>query len=347
MSETSADEVKERYAIRKAEDESAERLDMFLARLLPHHSRSRWKALIDSGHVLVDGKKLKPSSTIEGGRSVSVHEPVVQKSHLQPQDIPLEMVQEEPDFVIVNKAAGMVVHPAPGHPDGTLVNALLHHVPGLDIGGVDRPGIVHRLDKDTSGLILCAKTDEAHRYFTAMFANRTVEKRYFAFCHGRFKENRFSVITGHRRHARDRRKYTTLIDPPSQEEETRQQSTKGQTGNRLAHSDIIVRATGGGVSFLEVVLRTGRTHQIRAHCADLGHPLVADELYGGANAATRVAAGPVQDALRRLKRHALHAFALSFKHPQSGTLVNVEIPLPSDLQEVYKALTEADDYVVV
>jgi 23S rRNA pseudouridine1911/1915/1917 synthase len=339
-------ETASRFSLTVPLDEKPRRVDAFLAKKLDQHSRSRWKGLIETGCVTVAGKTVKPSMVLEPGAVIEVCEPEPQQSHLLPENIALDLIHEDDDFLVVNKPPGMVVHPAPGNPNGTLVNALLYHVPGLSIGGVDRPGIVHRLDKDTSGVILCAKNDFAHRWFTAQFAERKVEKRYLAFCHGQIKETRLTCITGHRRHPTDRRRYTTQLEPPA--EETSEIHSEGQhgagTGNRMAISDFVLRAHGGGIGFLEVLIKTGRTHQIRAQIADLGHPLLADELYGGGNAHTRVANGPVQVALKRLNRQALHAFHLGVVHPRSKEPMGFSAPLPEDLGSVLHAMRQAKDY---
>jgi len=307
------------------------RLDVFLAEAHPHHSRSRWRSLLDEGRVVVDGAVARASYKLRGGERIVVDEPATAPATLEAEDIALEILFEDAHLLVVNKPAGLVVHPGAGNPNGTLVNALLHHVPDLAVGGMERPGIVHRLDKDTSGLMVCAKNDEAQRRLSAAFKSREVDKTYLAICLGRPKETAFELITGHRRHPTDRKRYTTRLEPPDEE----------TSGVRLAHSRFRVVMSAGGASLVEVELLTGRTHQIRAHLADRGHPLVADALYGGGDPAGRVKPGPVADALSRLTRQALHAARLAFNHPLTGEALQFEAPLPDDLAALAEAIAAA------
>ncbi len=299
------------------------RLDTWLAAALQLEdpagtSRSRVRALVDEGRVAVNGAPAKASLKLKGGERVVVDPRPPQPTSLVAEDLPLSVVYEDEDVVVLDKAAGVVVHPGAGNLTGTLANALAFHRPGIAVGGELRPGIVHRLDKDTSGLIVVAKNERAHRRLSDAFKARDVVKRYVAFCLGRPKKDVFELSTGHARHATDRRRFTTKlkVDAP---------------GTRAARSKFVVTASAGGVSEVEVDLLTGRTHQIRAHLADIGHPLVHDGLYGGAKPATRLTTGPVRDAVLALHRHGLHARDLAFPHPATGARLAFSAPLPADL----------------
>lgn len=308
---------------------AGKRLDAFIAERVPNLSRGRVQALIDDGEVVLNGAQAKASAKVRTADVVIVAIPEIKPTTYEAQDIALDIIHEDHDIIVINKPAGLVVHPGAGNPDGTLMNALLHRYPDLAIGGHERPGIVHRLDKETSGVMVCARNDAAHQKLVKGFASRDVQKVYRAFCVGTFKELEFTLITGHRRHATDRLKYTTKLRVPEQ----------GEAGNvKLAHSEFKVLAQGGGVAELEVEIKTGRTHQIRAHLADIHHPLLKDDLYGGVKAMARVPEGPVKAAAARLTRHALHAEMLSFKNPRSGEMMRFHAPLPADLQAVHDAL---------
>ena len=229
--------------------------------------------MIDDGLVLVDGARQKRSFRLRGDEEIVVDVPPPAKTVLVAEDIPLDILYEDDDVIAINKAPGLVVHPGAGHYTGTLVHALLHHVPALGTGDLARPGIVHRLDRFTSGAMVCAKNDVAHAALSAAFAERSVSKRYVAFTFGTPKERTFELITGHKRHATDRTRFTTKCEPPGEDGATRT--------TRLAHSRFTVVCSARSVAEVEVDLVTGRSHQIRAHLADIGHALVADDLYGG------------------------------------------------------------------
>ncbi len=318
------------------------RLDVFVAARLPHHSRSRWGQWIAEGRVLVDGATSKASAKVRPGERVKVREPAPAPAGIVPQDLPLDIVFEDDAILVVNKAPGMVVHPAAGHPDGTLVNALLFRVPGLAIGGVERPGIVHRLDRDTSGLIVCAKHDVAHRALSDMFRDRSVDKRYRAFAIGRLRAEQH-LVTGHVRHDKDRRRYTTKLPPPDEDGQIdRDLDPLSRAGTvRRAESHLRPLRYGGGVTDIEVQLLTGRTHQIRAHLADIGHPICEDPIYGGQRSPSRVMEGPVRQALGKVSRTALHAEQLAFVHPVTGEPLHFVAPLPDDLADLADAIEAA------
>ena len=304
------------------------RVDAFLAGALPL-SRSRIQALLEDGHALVDGARARSNTRLRGGERVTVREPAPTPVDLVPEDLPLAVLFEDDDILIIDKAAGMAVHPGAGIPSGTVANAVRFRCPEAAIGGELRPGIVHRLDKDTSGVLVIAKNDEALRALAAAFAERRVEKRYRAYCLGRPREDRFDLVTGHRRADNDRRRFTTRVDPPA---------TGDSASVRIAHSRFEVVASSDGVTALDVTLFTGRTHQIRAHLADIGHPLLQDALYGGAHAEKRVRAGRVREGVAALGRQALHASTISLTHPRTGTQLRFSAPLPPDLARIDAAI---------
>ena len=253
--------------------------------------------------------------------------PAPQPGTLLAQDLPLDVLHEDEDLLIVNKEAHRVVHPGAGQPQDTLANALRFHYPDIQIGDALRPGLVHRLDKETSGLMVIARNERAHRFLSNAFEEREVHKKYLALCYGRPKEVRFTLRTGHQRHDKDRRRYTTRVLPPEQ----------GETRTRLAHTDFRVLAFAHGVSLLEATLHTGRTHQIRAHLADHGHPILMDAIYGGLKPEKRVGPGPVRQAVASLGRQALHAAVLGFNHPKNNEYFEVEAPGPRDVKSVQSA----------
>ena len=289
--------------------DSPGRLDAVLVRLAPHHSRSRWAQLIRDGHVTVDGDAVrKPSAKIYAGQRLGVDEPPPVLDHAVPQDLPISLVYEDAELAVVNKAAGMVVHPGAGHPKGTLVNALLFHLEGLSgIGGTLRPGIVHRLDKGTSGLLVVAKTDRAHRHLSSQFADHTAGRVYTAICVGKVDDGG-TITSNLARHPRDRVKFA---------------STEFQGKRAVTHFHIDERM-GPAVRVI-CRLETGRTHQIRVHLSENGLPLVGDPLYGRARVPPFAKRWVVAD------RPMLHAGRLSFVHPVTLASMRFEAPLPADM----------------
>ena len=285
------------------------------------------QALVEQGRVRVDDVIARASVRLRGGEHVEVVEPQPAPTTLVPQDVQLVVLYEDDDLLVIDKPAGLVVHPGPGHPDGTVANAVLFRCPGISIGGERRPGIVHRLDKDTSGLLVVAKNDDTQRALAASFADRRVEKRYLAYALGCPDRQQFELVTGHRRADGDRRRFTTRVLAPDKEGIVRR-----------AHSRFVVTACADGASAIEVELLTGRTHQIRAHLADIGHALLQDELYGGGRSDKRLRPGPVRNAVLQLHRQALHAWRLAFAHPRSGQQVSFEAALPPDLALVDRAI---------
>ena len=286
------------------------RLDAFLAARLPDLTRSAAARLIEGGLVTVDGKPAGKSARLTGGETVSVTLPQAEEPEARPQDIPLEVVYEDADVIVVNKPVGMVVHPAPGHPDGTLVNALLYHCAGSlsGIGGQLRPGIVHRIDRDTSGLIIAAKNDAAHTCLAAQLSGHTLARTYECLAVGNFKEDSGTVDAPIGRHRTDRKKMAVVPD-----------------GRRaVTHWEVIARYQG--VTHLRCRLETGRTHQIRVHLAYIGHPILGDTVYG--------AKKPVPG----LTGQCLHATGLQFLHPSTGEKITLTCPLPEEFTKMLKKL---------
>jgi 23S rRNA pseudouridine1911/1915/1917 synthase len=297
------------------------RLDRFVALRLPELSRARIQALIDEGAVRVDAGTTKPALRLRAGAVVEVTVPDPVSAVPLPEAIPLAIVHQDAQLLVVDKPAGLVVHPGAGAPAGTLVNALLHHVGDLSgVGGVLRPGIVHRLDKGTSGLIVVAKDDATHRALSAQFAARQVRKEYVAVVHGTPARAEGTVDRPIGRDPVHRRRMA--IDAPRA---------------RAARSTWAVRERLDGAALLDVRIHTGRTHQIRVHLASLGHPIAGDELYGGRR--TPSAQRPeARAALAAFPRPALHAARLAFLHPVSGATLAFESPLPADLLALLDAL---------
>jgi 23S rRNA pseudouridine1911/1915/1917 synthase len=306
---------------RIADEAAGWRLDRALAAAVPNLSRERLKALISSGSVLgPQGAPVRDPAVkaLAGTYEVTVPEP--RPAHNEAQDIALDIVHEDEHLLVVDKPAGMVVHPAAGNFDGTLVNALLHHCAGRlsGIGGVARPGIVHRIDKDTSGLLVVAKTDVAHEGLAAQFARHSVERRYLALTAGLPVPARGTIDAPLARSAANRKKIAIV---------------EGKRGKRAVTHYRIVRPLREA-ALVECRLETGRTHQVRVHLASIGHPLLGDPVYGRTRAAHR-------EILKSLDFHrqALHAAALGFVHPVSKENLSFESALPSDIQELLSALT--------
>lgn len=286
-------------------------------------SRERIKALIGSGDVLVDGiPATSPSAKLATGTPFQITLPPAIEAEAQPQDIPLDIAFEDADLIVINKPAGMVVHPAAGNPNGTLVNALLHHCKGAlsGIGGVQRPGIVHRIDKDTSGLLVAAKTAAAHTGLAAQFADHSIHRRYLAVCAGHPDPPSGTIATRLGRSNHDRKKMAVLADD----------ATRGK--HAVTHYALQMRLHLA--SLIACTLETGRTHQVRVHCASIGHPLIGDRVYGRAPAQLRATLSETGFA-----RQALHASELGFVHPVTGERVDLKADLPADMRELIDAIT--------
>jgi len=308
-------------------DHEGDRLDRYLTGEIPDFSRSQIQRLIESGHVTHSRyTKVKANNDIREGDVIGVELPEVQASSAQAEDIPLDILFNDTDLVVVNKPAGMVVHPAAGNFSGTLVNALLHHIKDLSgIGGEVRPGIVHRLDKGTSGVMVVAKNDEAHRELARQFHDREVEKEYVALAWGLVQQRkRINAAIG--RDPKNRVKMSTRA-------------------GRARHA--VTRVTWSrdlkGVTLLRVAIATGRTHQIRVHLSAIGHPIVGDALYGGVH---RRVPHPLR-AVTTLTRPFLHAERLAFTHPRTGERLEFMAPLPGDLEAVVMSLVPADKFDTV
>jgi len=283
------------------------RLDRYLALALPQFSRSRLQALIRSGDVQLQGRSARTRAAVHAGDIVRLTVPPVQEIETEAEEIPLEVLFEDDDLLVLNKPAGLVVHPGAGNQTHTLVNALLHHCTNLSgIGGQQRPGIVHRLDKETSGCLVVAKNDLAHHHLSRQFAERKVKKIYLAIVAGTLKRPRGSIDAAIGRHPVQRRKMA--VHP-----------TKGRT----AKTDYRVLETGGGISLVECAIHSGRTHQIRVHLHHIGHPVIGDSLYGKKGAST--------------PRQMLHAWKLGFSHPHTNERLRFEAPVPSDFQAALDA----------
>ena len=295
------------------------RLDAFLASQIDGWSRARLQKLIENEDVLVNGKPSKPSYKLRQGDDLEIELTTTSTIEFAPENIPIDVVYEDDTLVVVNKPAGLVVHPAAGTPSGTLANALAYHFQQLPDGGTAvRPGIVHRLDRDTSGLLVVAKTEAALENLSDQFRDRTVFKSYVALVHGRVLSN------------------SGKIDQPLARDPSNRTRMAVVRGGRNALTLYRVRRTFQRFTLLDVELKTGRTHQIRVHLAWLKHPVVGDETYGGGRDNT-IQDPQLRARIRNLKRHFLHAEKLGFTHPATKEVVKFESPLPPELSELLVA----------
>ena len=296
------------------------RLDQALAELFPDFSRSKLQSWIKEGHVLLDGEAQNPKRKVLGGEQVLLQAEIELETDCEPEDIPLDIVYEDESLLIVNKPAGLVVHPAAGHREGTLQNALLHHAPSL--AGIARSGIVHRIDKDTSGLLMVAKTLKAHKSLVDQLQARDIDREYLALAQGYLTAGG-TVDEPIGRHSTDRKRFAVREDgKPS-----------------VTHYRIEERLPGH--TLLRVKLETGRTHQIRVHLAHIRHPLLGDPVYGGR---VRLLPGGNQalgEALRGFRRQALHAEKLGLEHPSTGEWCEWQVDMPEDFQSLLTSLRQA------
>jgi len=305
------------------------RIDAYLAKALPEVSRARVQLLIENGQATVDGKTAKSKMKLKGGELIEIEgEPTPEPLHAEAEDIPLKIIYEDDDLAVIDKAAGMMVHAGSGsgeHNRGTLVNALLHHFGQQlsEVGGELRPGIVHRLDKQTSGLIVVAKNDVTHRKLSEMFAGRQVNKTYVALVHGWMAQDEGTIALAISRDAIRRIRMTTK-----------------RAGGRsaISHWKVLERIDGpwGKFTLVEVRIETGRTHQIRVHLQAIGHPVVGDFLYGAPHAIKRVGAKSVEQDAVSLERNFLHAQQLELTHPKTGKAIRLRAELPEELEALLK-----------
>jgi len=288
-----------------AREDTGTRLDRYLASALPQFSRARLQTLIRRQFVSLNGKPARPRDLVRTNDQIEVTEPPAEKIDARPEAIPLQVLFEDDHLLVLDKSAGLVTHPGPGNREHTLVNALLAHCPNLSgIGGAERPGIVHRLDKDTSGCLVVAKNDATHRELSKQFAERTTNKIYLALVHGVPKKSN-----------------GTIDAPIARHPVHRQRMSVAKRDGRAAKTDYRVIRTGAGISLVECVLHSGRTHQVRVHLHHLGHPVLGDKLYGSKSA-------------NRAPRQMLHAWKLGFRHPRTGQAMSFEAPLPADFSDL-------------
>jgi 23S rRNA pseudouridine1911/1915/1917 synthase len=295
-----------------SENDAKLRLDQFLAKRFPQYSRSRLQQLIRGGFVRLNEQSTRPRQIVRGGDKIDLIEPPLEKIEIRPEPIPLDVLFEDDDLIVINKPAGLTVHPGAGQREHTLVNALLSHCTTLSgIGGKERPGIVHRLDKETSGCLVVAKNDIAHRELSKQFAARTVEKIYLALVAGKLRKPAGVIEDKIGRH-------------PVHRQRMRVTSVRGRT----ATTEYRVIGSGNQASLIECRLHSGRTHQIRVHLHHLGHPVLGDKIY-----APRFA--------KNYPRQMLHAWKLGFRHPRTGEWKSLEAPLPDDFATAIKLTIES------
>ncbi|MDT8395841.1 MAG: RluA family pseudouridine synthase [bacterium] len=307
-----------RFSFTVTTQSSKIRLDRYLAERLPDLTRSRIKKLIENNHVLVDGSPVKAGFFLRDGSQVTVAVPAPETPDVLPEEIPLTILYEDADLIVIDKPPHMVVHPSHGHRSGTLVNALLHHCRDLSgIGGVARPGIVHRLDKGTSGVMVAAKNDAAHNGLAVQFKDHTIGRTYLAAVKGEMKKDTGRIERSLDRHPRDRKRIAVRKD------------------GRPAVTDFEVMGRRGGISLVRLTPGTGRTHQLRVHLSAEGHPILGDPTYRGGTSAIYLGNNAGTTFLRSLRRPALHALRLEFDHPATGKRMEFEAPPPGDLSGLF------------
>ncbi len=308
------------------EGQTPERLDCFVSRCQPQHTRSQIKRLIDDGQVLLNGLVAKAGDKLKGGEKISLALPPPVPSTVVPEAIPLRILYEDADLVVIDKPAGLVVHPAPGHAGGTLVNALLHHCKDLaGIGGELRPGIVHRLDKDTSGVLVVAKNESSLAGLAQQFKTHTVRRRYLALIQGLLADSTGKVDLPVGRHPVDRKKMAVV-------------AAHGREA--VTHWQVMARFPRDRMTLIALRLETGRTHQIRVHMAKLGFPVVGDPVYGHPGWVKKIADPVLKRLVLQLGRQALHADLLGFIHPRTGNYQEFCSALPADMAGVLQRLRE-------
>ncbi len=319
---SSANKDDETLTITVADNDAGARLDAYLASQIENWSRARLQRLIESEDVVVNGKAVKPSYKVAANDEIDIEFTSSTLANFSPENIPLEIVFEDDDIVVVNKPAGLVVHPAAGTPSGTLANALAYHFEKLSThAGAIRPGIVHRLDKDTSGLLVVAKTEAGHENLADQFRAREISKNYVALVYGVVKQESGRIEQPIARDPRNRTRMAVVA------------------GGRGALSLYRVKRSYESFTLLDVDLKTGRTHQIRVHLSWLKHPVVGDELYSGGRE-NNIADVKLRARIRKLKRQFLHAEELGFSHPRTGEAMRFNAPLPSELTGLLEKLEE-------
>ncbi|MHC1698718.1 MAG: RluA family pseudouridine synthase [Geobacteraceae bacterium] len=303
-------------------DNSPERLDLFISREVPDLTRSTVQRLIDAGLITVNGVPPRPSLKLKGGEQIAIEIPPPAPAVPLAEELPLAILYEDSDLIVLDKAAGMSVHPGAGNPDGTLVNALLAHCDDLSgIGGEVRPGIVHRIDKDTTGVIVVAKNDRAHLELARQFEEHSIKRVYFALVYGSPKTDKGRIESAIGRHPVDRKKMSG-------------NARRGK--HAVTHWKVIGRY--GPVTAVELRLETGRTHQIRVHLSEAGFPLLGDPVYGSSGRLSGLKDPALQALIRKLGRQALHARILGFLHPLSGEFLEFSSPLPEDMARIVEHL---------
>jgi len=306
------------------EDHPVERLDSYLSESFPDISRSQLKKIIDNGLVTLEGAPVKANLKLKGGESLEVVLPEPEPTKALPEEIPLNICYEDQNVIVINKSAGMVVHPAAGHWNGTLVNALLHHCNDLaGIGGELRPGIVHRIDKDTSGLVVASKNDQSHQSLAEQFKNHSIQRRYLALIHGcpAVKSGTIDKAVG--RHPIQRKKMS---------------SKAKHSKAAVTHWTVKKHFPQYNLSLIELQLETGRTHQIRVHFAEMNHPLVADPLYGSRSRTSAIKDPTLKALIAKLPGQALHARLLGFIHPKTRKYLEFSCEMPENLSMIINYL---------
>jgi 23S rRNA pseudouridine1911/1915/1917 synthase len=310
-------EQEKHFSINVTEKESGKRLDLFVSGTRLNLSRSQAKNLVEKHLILLNQRPTKPSARVKTGDIVSGSLPEAKPLSLKPEPLPLAILYEDPSIIAIDKPPRMVVHPAYGNLSGTLVNALLYHCEDLGgINGVLRPGIVHRLDKDTSGVMVVAKEDQAFHHLTKQFKNRTVEKVYVAIVYGKFGHNEGLIDSAIGRHPSERKRMSTR---------TRRGRAAITRWKKIEEFD--------SCTFLEIFPQTGRTHQIRVHLSSIGHPVLGDPLYGRKGRPGAIHDPVLRECVKRMNRQALHAVRLTFTHPRTEERVQFAAPIPEDMRE--------------
>ena len=317
------------FSIQVTEKNQGRRLDQFLSGTDLNLSRSQAKKLIEAGNILLNQKITKPSIHLKTGDIVSGTPPKPEPLPLKPEPLPLAILYEDSSIIVIDKPPGMVTHPAYGNPSGTLVNALLYYCKDLaGINGILRPGIVHRLDKDTSGVMVVAKDDEAYHQLIKQFKNRTVEKVYLAIAYGKFGKDEGLIDSPIGRHPSERKRMST-------------RTKKGRTA--LTQWKVVERLNG--FTLLEIFPQTGRTHQIRVHLSSVGHPLLGDPMYGRKGRPGAIHDPVLKEWVKKMDRQALHAHRLGFNHPRTGERVEFVSPIPQDMNDLLSFLRRQESRV--